>query len=88
MKSYNITDSTLEQDLQFHQQLLKRAPTSVEIYNVVKDLPTYIFNKNNLHFNEDFINKLDNTKIWYSLRNKLIQAVTDSLKDMKKKKSA
>ena len=85
LKSYNIVDSTLEQDLQLHQQLLKRAPTSVEIYNVVKDSPTYIFNKNNLHLNENFINKLDNTEIWYSLRNKLIQALTDSLKDIKKK---
>merc|ERR1712238_546019 len=40
LKSYNIADSTLEQDLQFHQQLLKRAPTSVEIYNMVKESPT------------------------------------------------
>ena len=87
LKSYNIADSTLEQDLQLHQQLLERAPTSVEIYNLVKDSPTYIFNKNHLHFNEDFINNLDNTEIWYSLRNKLIQALTDSLKNMKKKVS-
>ena len=52
---------------------------------MVKDSPTYIFNKNSLHFNEEFIDKLDNSEIWNSFRNKLIQALTDSLKDIKEK---
>ena len=42
LKSYNIADSTLEQDLQFYQRLLKSAPTSIAIYNVVKDSLMYI----------------------------------------------
>lgn len=41
--------------------------------------------KKNLNSNEEFINKLDNSEIWNSLKNKLVQSLTNFLKNMKKK---